>query len=156
MTVTVVPNSRWVSLTLTFPGVGSITRDKNIHLPIECDDLIANRLFDKFYARLYVAEALTDTDSEDPIETEPNIPSRITDEITSEEIEQEPSNDLRGTALDRLLSAINNCQTVEELQVLGFNATKASALLDATPLDLVTISQIVPAKILAGMIAKHE
>lgn len=147
MTTTVIPNPRWISLTLNFPGVGSITRNINIHQPIECDDRIADRLFNKFYARPYVAPELADPV---PVETTNTIVAPISPDPN----EVDPI--LDETALDRMLIAINNCQTVEEIQLLGFNAAKALALLEATPIDLATISQIVPAKTLAGTIAKYE
>lgn len=143
MTVTLIPNPRWVSLTLTFPGVGSITRDKNIHLPIECDDRIAARLIDKFYARLATPEPLTSVTSSIQTETKP------TDREATEESSENP-------ALDRMLAAINGAQTVEELQALGLNAAKANAVLEASPVDLAAVSQIIPAKTLSALIAKHE
>lgn len=151
MTTTVIPNPRWVSLTLNFPGVGSVTRNKNIYLPIECEDRIADRLLEKFYAKLYIAPVSASSAAELITDPESNPEPKPVLESGAD------NSDRTGeTALDRTLDAINNAQTIEELQALGLNATKASALLEATPVNLTTVSQLIPAKTLATLVAKHE
>lgn len=137
MSITVIPTSRWISLTLTFPGVGSITRDRNIHAPVVCSEEIAERLLAKFYAKLAVAPQ--------PVEIAPPAGATATGDK-----EGEP------TPLVTFLQAVNAAQTVEELKELGIAPTKATALLEATPVNEETILQIISAKTLNGLIAKLD
>lgn len=142
MSTTVTPTSRWISLTLTFPGVGSITRDRNIYKPVVCADDIATKLVEKFYAKYadtqasFSGEAETETDldaSKEPIP--PVVPTL--------------------TPLQSAIAAINNCETVEELKELGLSAVKANAVLDAIPVDEALLTEAISAKTLAALVAKY-
>jgi hypothetical protein len=153
MDMTLIPTSRWVSLTLTFPGVGSVTRDRSIYKPVTVSAEIGAKLLDKFYAKLI------EPVSESNLTTE--VPPAETDAGSTEDTSGGHTNDPEATKVvlsptEQALDAINACQTVEELKELGLNVAKANTVLDALPLDELELVELIPAKILASIIAKFE
>lgn len=153
MDMTLIPTSRWVSLTLTFPGVGSVTRDRSIYKPVTVSAQIGAKLLEKFYAKLI-----------DPV-SESNLTIEVapveTDAGLSEDRDSGQANDPDAIKVvlsptEQALDAINVCQTVEELKELGLNAAKANVVLDALPLDELELVELIPAKTLASILAKFE
>lgn len=120
-----MPTSRWISLSLNFPGVGSITRDRSSYKPVVCSEAIAAKLVEKFYAKVVDSVDLEATESTPP-----------------------------AVNYDRVLAAINACTTVDRLKELGLSSAKAVAVLETLPLTETTLVESIPAKILASIVAK--
>jgi hypothetical protein len=151
MSVILIPTSRWISLTLTFPGIGSVTRDRSIYKPVTCSEEIAAKLLAKFYAKL-------------PEGAEPliPIPPEPTEDATEDSGEVPPAVTAETPAVpaltptEHLLLAINASQTADELKSFGLNGAKANSVFDSLPLDESSLNELIPAKALAALIAKYD
>lgn len=103
MSITVIPTSRWISLTISFPGLGTVSRDRNIHKPVVCEDKIGQRLISKFFAKLYeeaavektTTESLESIETEAPVTTESPEPTETDAPATTESLESTETEDVK-------------------------------------------------------------
>jgi hypothetical protein len=153
MNLTVLPTSRWISLTLNFPGVGSITRDRSIHKPVDCSAEIAAKLTEKFYAKLVET---TPANAEEETNSGESAPAGQGSELVPPTVQIPAEDPIVVTPLDRLLAAINLCETVDQLKELGLNPAKAVAAIEALPLSQQSLTDLIPAKVLTALAAKFE
>jgi hypothetical protein len=178
MSVVVFPTPRWISLTLTFPGLGTVTRDRSIYKSITCSEPIAKRLIERFYAKLADGSALSDTksvpnsltvtSSEQGGEMTP-LPGLSDEDLwidtpaveppanESGELESQSSEIKMDLILDpepiestysAVLTAINDCSSVEEVKKFGVSSAKAGSIFDALPLEESALVELIPIKTL--------
>jgi hypothetical protein len=178
MSVVVFPTPRWISLTLTFPGLGTVTRDRSIYKSITCSEPIAKRLVERFYAKLADGSALSDTESvpNSLIATSSDLGEETTPlaELSDEdlsidipavgppanesgELDNQQSEIKMDLTLDpkpiestysTVLAAINNCSSVEEVKKFGVSPAKAGSIFDALPLEESALVELIPIKTL--------